>query len=274
MRAFGAAGGSVGSVIERLRDAARLLDPLFASAITIPPNGFWERREVGRLRSLLPKATTDLFAPLPSEHPFRLMAASPGRPRRGPGRARRGPDLRGARVRMARRGQPTLEGGLAGTAGDVFVAAGDIRRGAARTRDALSRSSSGAAVWRACACGRATRPSAAITCCGRVRRPRWARRWRPCRRAAQAPARRARHRIPLQHRRARRARGAARRHALTHAGDRRSVAPADRGQRRRDHGRPAHRRAIRGGFRSGSSAASPPTWWRRDRATCGRCAGG
>ena len=61
-RAFGAAGGSVGTVIERLRDAARLLDPLFASAITIPPNGFWERREVGRLRSLLPKPATDLFA--------------------------------------------------------------------------------------------------------------------------------------------------------------------------------------------------------------------
>ena len=78
-RAFGAAGGSVGAVIDRLGDAARLLDPIFASAVTLPPNGFWERREIGRLRSLLPKPTTDLFAPQPLEHPFPAMAAAPAR---------------------------------------------------------------------------------------------------------------------------------------------------------------------------------------------------
>ena len=113
-RAFGAAGGSVGTVIERLRDAARLLDPLFASAITIPPNGFWERREVGRLRSLLPKPTTDLFAPLPSEHPFRVMAASPAVHGAALVAHDVGPICEARAFEIARRGQPTFEGGLAG----------------------------------------------------------------------------------------------------------------------------------------------------------------
>ena len=113
-RAFGAAGGSVGTVIERLRDAARLLDPLFASAITIPPNGFWERREVGRLRSLLPKPTADLFAPLPSEHPFRVMAASPAVHGAALVAHDVGPICEARAFEIARRGQPTFEGGLAG----------------------------------------------------------------------------------------------------------------------------------------------------------------
>ncbi|HEY7374148.1 MAG TPA: hypothetical protein VIF57_18445 [Polyangia bacterium] len=113
-RAFGAASGSVGAIIERLRAAAALLDPIFASAITLPPNGFWERREVGRLRSLLPKPTTDLFAPLPSEHPFRLMAALPAVHGAALVAHEVGPIAEARAFEIARRGQQTLEGGLAG----------------------------------------------------------------------------------------------------------------------------------------------------------------
>jgi len=112
-RAFGAASGSVAAIIERLRGAATLLDPIFASAITLPPNGFWERREVGRLRSLLPKATTDLFAPLPSEHPFRLMAALPAVHGAALVAHEVGPIAEARAFEVARRGQQTLEGGLA-----------------------------------------------------------------------------------------------------------------------------------------------------------------
>jgi phytoene dehydrogenase-like protein len=113
-RAFGAAGGSVGVVIERLRDAARLLDPILASAITLPPNGFWERREVGRLQSLLPKSTTDLFAPLPSEHPFRAMAALPAVHGAALVAHDVGPIVEARAFEIASRGQSTFEGGLAG----------------------------------------------------------------------------------------------------------------------------------------------------------------
>src|SRR3954471_11450101 len=113
-RAFGAAAGSVGAVIARLRDAARLLDPIFASAITLPPNGFWERREVGRLRSLLPKSTTDLFAPLPAEHPFRAMASLPAVHGAAFVAHDIGPISEARAFEVARRGQYSFEGGLAG----------------------------------------------------------------------------------------------------------------------------------------------------------------
>jgi phytoene dehydrogenase-like protein len=100
--------------MDRLRDAARLLDPLFASAITLPPSGFWERREVGRLRSLLPKPTTDLFAPLPLEHPFRAMAALPAVLGTSLVAHDVGPITEARAFEIARRGQHTFEGGLAG----------------------------------------------------------------------------------------------------------------------------------------------------------------
>jgi len=112
-RAFGAASGSVAAVIERLRAAATLLDPMFATAITLPPNGFWERREVGRLRSLLPKPTTDLFAPLPSEHPFRAMAALPAVHGASLIAHEVGPIAEARAFEVARRGEQTFEGGLA-----------------------------------------------------------------------------------------------------------------------------------------------------------------
>ena len=96
-----------------MRDAARLLDPLFASAITLPPNGFWERREVGRLRSLLPKPTTDLFAPLPLEHPFRVMAASPAVQGAALVAHDVGPICEARAFDLACRGEASLEGGLA-----------------------------------------------------------------------------------------------------------------------------------------------------------------
>jgi len=86
---------------------------MFASAITLPPNGFWERREVGRLRSLLPKATTDLFAPLPSEHPFRAMAALPAVHDAALIAHEVGPIAEARAFEIARRGQQAFEGGLA-----------------------------------------------------------------------------------------------------------------------------------------------------------------
>jgi hypothetical protein len=53
------------------------IDPLLATEITLPPDGFWERREVARLESLLPRRGTDLLAPLASPHPMRSVVAAP-----------------------------------------------------------------------------------------------------------------------------------------------------------------------------------------------------
>ena len=134
-RAFGAAGGSIGTVIDRLADAARVLDPAFASAITLPPNGFWERREVGRLRSLLPKPTTDLFAPLPLEHPFRSMAALPAVHATSLVAHDVGPITEARAFEIARRGQHAFEGGLAGLQALLF---GRLETFGADRRDRLT----------------------------------------------------------------------------------------------------------------------------------------
>jgi hypothetical protein len=77
VRAFGAAAADVSGAISRLAVLGRLVDPLLASAITLPPNGFWERREVGRFESLLPRAGTDVFAPLHADHPLRVITTAP-----------------------------------------------------------------------------------------------------------------------------------------------------------------------------------------------------
>jgi phytoene dehydrogenase-like protein len=77
-REFGAERTAIEAALARVASASALLDPLLATEITLPPDGFWERREVGRLESLLPRPGTDLLAPLPASHPMRAVVAAPG----------------------------------------------------------------------------------------------------------------------------------------------------------------------------------------------------
>jgi phytoene dehydrogenase-like protein len=111
--AFGAASPTVGKVIGRLSGLARTLDDLFASAITLPPNGFWERREVGRLQSLLPGANEDAYAPLPSEHPLRAMVAAPALHTAALVAHDMGPIGETRAFEVAHRGELVFDGGLA-----------------------------------------------------------------------------------------------------------------------------------------------------------------
>ncbi len=76
----GALGGSetqMAVALERIGSLGRIAEPLLATAMTLPPHGFWERREVGRLQSLLPRAGDDPLAPLAADHPLRALAAAP-----------------------------------------------------------------------------------------------------------------------------------------------------------------------------------------------------
>ena len=238
-RAFGAAGGSVGGVIERLGDAARLLDPIFASAITLPPNGFWERREVGRVRSLLPKSTTDLFAPLPAEHPFRAMASLPAVHGTAFGAHDIGPIGEARAFEMARRGHHAFEGGLASLQALLLAR---LEMFGADRRERLTPAE--IVVRRGRVAGVRVRPRDETIGCHHLL---WAGSAAALL-AALSPEALAPHkrptparvdRIPLQPGRARRAGRAAGGHAVAAAGGRRSVARAHRGQRRRDHRRPA-----------------------------------
>ncbi len=76
-RAFGGTEATMAAVLDRLGALGRIAEPLLATAMTLPPHGFWERREVGRLESLLPRAGTDPLTPLAADHPFRAIAAAP-----------------------------------------------------------------------------------------------------------------------------------------------------------------------------------------------------
>lgn len=49
------------------------LEPILGSDVTLPPAGFWERREVSRFEGQLPRNDVDLLAPLPQHHPLRAV---------------------------------------------------------------------------------------------------------------------------------------------------------------------------------------------------------
>jgi hypothetical protein len=65
-------------LLTRLRSTSAILDPLLGSDMTLPPQGFWERRDVSRVQAQLPPAHADLLAPLGATHPIRAGIAALG----------------------------------------------------------------------------------------------------------------------------------------------------------------------------------------------------
>jgi hypothetical protein len=63
--------------LQRATETSRILDPLFAEDVTLPPDGFWARRELGRVEPRLPHALDELFPELPGAHPGRLISLAP-----------------------------------------------------------------------------------------------------------------------------------------------------------------------------------------------------
>jgi phytoene dehydrogenase-like protein len=113
-REFGAERAAIEAALARVATTSGLLDPLLGTEITLPPDGFWERREVGRLESLLPRPGTDLLAPLPASHPMRAVVAAPAALS---GAVAPGVSAIVGEARafdLARRGLHKMEGGYAG----------------------------------------------------------------------------------------------------------------------------------------------------------------
>jgi phytoene dehydrogenase-like protein len=114
-REFGAERGAIEAALARVAATSATIDPLLSTEITLPPDGFWERREVGRLESMLPKRGADLLAPLPAGHAMRAVVAAPAAlsgavaphelPRANVGQARA--------FELARQGLHRFEGGYA-----------------------------------------------------------------------------------------------------------------------------------------------------------------
>lgn len=59
------------TALENLASVNARLFPILGSDVTLPPSGFWDRREVARFHGQLPRNDTDLLAPLPTHHPLR-----------------------------------------------------------------------------------------------------------------------------------------------------------------------------------------------------------
>jgi phytoene dehydrogenase-like protein len=112
-RAFGKVGPMLTAGIDRLDALGRIAEPLLATAITLPPHGFWERREVGRLESLLPRAGSDPLAPLGTDHPFRAVAAAPAALSTSLTPSGVASVTEARAFALARRGLHPLDGGLA-----------------------------------------------------------------------------------------------------------------------------------------------------------------
>ena len=68
--------GTIEPILGRLRSTSAILDPLLGSDMTLPPLGFWERRDVSRIQAQLPPSDADLLAPLGPYHPIRAGIAT------------------------------------------------------------------------------------------------------------------------------------------------------------------------------------------------------
>jgi phytoene dehydrogenase-like protein len=75
-REFPSECAAVEETLARLRNSSAVLDPLLGSDVTLPPEGFWERRDVSRIQSQLPPLDADWLAALPPYHPMRAGLAA------------------------------------------------------------------------------------------------------------------------------------------------------------------------------------------------------
>lgn len=78
LREFPEEHTTIEPILSRLRATSAILDPLLGSDMTLPPQGFWERRDVSRIQAQLPQPDADLLAPLGSAHPIRAGIAALG----------------------------------------------------------------------------------------------------------------------------------------------------------------------------------------------------
>jgi hypothetical protein len=75
-REFPSEWAQVGEVMARLRNNSAIIDPLLGSDVTLPPEGFWERRDVGRIAGQLQSLDDDWLAPVPADHSMRAGVAA------------------------------------------------------------------------------------------------------------------------------------------------------------------------------------------------------
>jgi hypothetical protein len=111
-REFPGETDTITQALGRLQETSATLEPLLGQDLTLPPDGFWERREVSRVENQLPRATTDLLAPLAADHPIRAGLTALAALTSGFAAADLNGVVQARAYDLARRGTFRLEGGL------------------------------------------------------------------------------------------------------------------------------------------------------------------
>jgi len=105
---------SIEEAIAGLEKISAPVDPLLATEMTIPAEGFWERREMSRFESQLPRPGADALAGLDSRHPFRTVVAATAVLGGALGPGDLGPVTLARAFLEARRGHHRIDGAEAG----------------------------------------------------------------------------------------------------------------------------------------------------------------
>ncbi|HEY3352499.1 MAG TPA: FAD-dependent oxidoreductase, partial [Polyangia bacterium] len=67
---------AIAAYLARVAEVSTALDGVLDLDVTLPPDSFWERREVAKHEAALPRLDEDLLAAFPPGHPFRTVAAA------------------------------------------------------------------------------------------------------------------------------------------------------------------------------------------------------
>lgn len=63
----------------RIAEISQAVESILAQDLILPPDGFWDRRDASRVGARLPDDEEDPSAPLPPDHPLRLLHRLPAR---------------------------------------------------------------------------------------------------------------------------------------------------------------------------------------------------
>lgn len=111
---FPADGDALVRAVKGMTTVSELVEPALGASASLPPQGFWERREVARLETLLPREPRDAQAALGPEHPFRAFVRALAAFTTHLGPSDIGVVASGRAFDLARRGYLAFQGGEPG----------------------------------------------------------------------------------------------------------------------------------------------------------------
>jgi hypothetical protein len=68
---------AIAAYAARVAEVSATLEGVLDHDVTLPPDSFWERRDIAKVDAQLPPGDVDLLAALPPGHPYRMVATAP-----------------------------------------------------------------------------------------------------------------------------------------------------------------------------------------------------